>query len=73
MKVRGENVHPSPVLVNVISWYLVFYREVWSVFESKKGEGNKGLAFTLKCLIMMSLCASGEEVKAIFEKQRMRA
>ncbi len=41
--------------------------------RAKKGEGNKGLAFTLKCLIMISLCALGEEVKAIFEKQRMRA
>lgn len=32
-----------------------------------------GLTFTLKSLIMMLLCAFGEEVKAIFEKQRMRA
>jgi hypothetical protein len=49
------------------------YGELWSVFQYEKGEGNKGLAFTLKYLIMMSLCALGEEVKAIFEKQRMRA
>ena len=49
------------------------YGELWLVFESKKGEGNKGLAFTLKYLIIMLLCALGEEVKAIFEKQRTRA